>query len=66
MTKLPVGAVIIGPNTLSGHQPEQFGEFATPPFDAAGQKFDNSAARVALWFRTWDEAKAFVAAISSP
>lgn len=66
MSILPNTAVIIGPNTLTGHQPEQSGELATPWQDAAGNKFDSNASRVAIWFRTWDEARAFVAKLRDP
>lgn len=68
---IPKTAVIIGPNTLSG-TPQDFtrqnkaggwGEFCTPWEDSSGAPFDSNASRVAIWFRTWDEAQAFVAMV---
>lgn len=67
MAILPKTAVVIGPNTLSGtpqHPPGGYSEFITPWSDGNGNEFDSNASRVAIWFRTWDEAQAFVKRIN--
>ena len=71
MAILPKGAVIIGPNTLSGTpqaltrqgKDGSWGEFCTPWQDAEGKEFDSNATRVAIWFRTWNDAQQFVRSI---
>ena len=59
MAKIPDTATIQGPNTITD------GEFCPPPNDAKGQPFTSEAARIAIWFRTWNEAVEFYNSLSS-
>jgi hypothetical protein len=62
----PKPAHIIGPNTINGFNSKgDYGEFAVPDYAAPELKECYSAARVALWFKTWEEAQAFVALFTS-
>jgi len=57
----PKPVAVIGPNTLSGfHSEGSYGEFAAPDYAAPELKGNSNATRVALWFKSWDEAQEFV------
>ena len=58
-------SVIIGPNTQSGYNSKgDYGEFAVPDYIAPELTSASSPARIALWFKTWEEASAFSAAFN--
>lgn len=57
-------AVIVGPNTCNGlHSRGDTHELAVP--DRQDPTLTTDAARVALWFKTWREAVAFVANLNA-
>lgn len=59
----PPKSYLVGPNTLSGyHSQGASGEWAVPDYahpDLAPDK-GLSPAKVTLWFKSWDDARAFV------
>ena len=68
MTDFPK-SYIMGPNTLGGyHSQGAGGEYAVPDYahpDLGPDKVPlGSPAKITLWFKSWDDAQQFVAALN--
>lgn len=59
---------IIGPNTFNGYNSKgQTNELAVPDYAVPElSDISLSPARVALWFKSWEDAKEFVSVLASP